>query len=416
MPKLTTAKVRTAGPGRYADGGGLYLLVKPSGARTWVLRVQVNGRRRDFGLGSVDLSAGADEEGPINGVPISQRRILTLKLARAKAAEGLALAKAGRDPSAEWRKVKKTTPTFEAVARAYYEAIKGGWKNGKHRWQWISSLEKYVFPTMGGKLVNEIDASTVQDLLAPIWTQVPETARRLRQRIFAVLDHAHGKGWRQDEAPVRAVNRFLSAIKQPKRKNFPALPYGQLPALVARVKEQDRTVGRLALLLTLYTVVRQGAVRLATWDQFDLADARWDVPADTMKGEEAITVPLPSSVVTLLEEIKELGLGRPGDLVFPGKGGKALSDATITKAFRAAGGGHHTVHGTSRSSFRDWVAEQTSFPPAWAEAALAHKLKDKTEAAYLRTKYLNQRRGLMQAWAGYLDNGSNVVALSERRA
>lgn len=351
---LTALQVRSARPGRHCDGKGLYLLVKPSGAKSWVLRVVVNRRRCDFGLGAADL--------------------VTLQEAREKALEGRKLAKAGINPSAEWRRVETVVPTFEEAARRYHAEVEKAWRNGKHGAQWLTTLESYVFPSLGAKRVSEIDAPAIQAALVPIWLTIPETARRVRQRIAVVLDYSRGQGWRETEAPMRAVNTLMKRIKQPSAGNFAALPWEELPALVKRIKEAAPTVGRLALRFCLMTASRPGNVRSATWAEIDLDAKLWNIPAHKMKSGKPHNVPLAVPAVAILEEVRHLSSGRQEDPVFPGTKGKRLSDATLAKAFRLAGGTGYTVHGTARSSFRDWIAEQTSFPGEWAEAALAHAI------------------------------------------
>lgn len=413
MGKLTALQVKNAKPGRHGDGKGLYLLVKDTGARSWVLRVVVNGRRRDFGLGAV----ATDQRRPVGeGIELSQKKILTLEEARKKAEDGRAHAKAGRDPTVEWKRAGETAPTFEQAARRYHGEVKKGWKNGKHRDQWLSTLETYAFPTIGQRPVSDIDADAIQSVLLPIWLTKAETARRVRQRIGTVLDFSKGKGWRDTEAPMRAVNSLMRGIKQPRGGNFAAMPYKELPALVTRLRDGAASVGRYALLFTILTAARSGEVRGARWREIDLEAAEWKIPPDRMKRERLHIVPLIPAAMDILREMRGLFGVEPDDLIFPGLKGKALSDATLAKALRVNGGGDYTVHGF-RSTFRDWAAD-SGFADAWAEAALAHGNPDKTEAAYKRTTYFEQRRDkLMLAWGRYaLSDGSNVISLAEARA
>ena len=403
MP-LTVLQVRSAKPGRHADEKGLYLFVKPSGARSWVLRIQQGGRRRDLGLGSVLL----ERRQSVVDVPLGAMRELTLAEAREKAALGRTLVKAGLDPSVEWRKLVAVIPTFDKAARQYHENIKAGFRNSRHSASWLSSLEMHAFPKLGSTRVDRVDTAAIQSTLLPIWLKVPETARRVRQRIGAVLDFAHGQGWREAEAPLRAVSRGLP--NQSKlAKHFAATPYPDVPALVLALRGKAETVGRLALRFVILTAARSGEVRGATWGEIDLAGATWNVPAHRMKAGQAHSVPLSLPALAILETMKGLFEGQTDDLVFPGAGGKMISDMTMTKALRDAGS-TATVHGF-RSSFRDWAAEQTSFPPEWAEAALAHALPNKVEAAYRRTKFLDQRRKLMAAWGKFCTGHSNVLSL-----
>jgi integrase len=401
VAKLNAVQVRNAKPGRHADGKGLYLLVKPklnrktgaieSGAKSWVLRVQVTGRRRDFGLGSLD--------------------IVSLEEARDKARESRKLAKAGLDPALERKKALQLIPTFREAAKLYHTAVKGSWRNGKHADQWLSTLKVHAFPLIGAMRVDHIDAPTIQSVLLPIWLTLPETARRVRQRIGSVLDYAHGQGWRATETPRNAVNSLMKRIKQPRRgAGFAAMPYAEVRALMARLRDGQPSVGRMALQFLILTAGRSGEVRGAQWEEIDIDKQQWNLPAERMKAGEAHSVPLSPSAIEILRRIRELTGARKGQPIFPGLKGQPLSDATLAKVLRVAGGGKATVHGM-RSAFRDWVAEQTSFPGEWAEAALAHALPNKVEAAYRRTKFVEQRRQMMAAWADYLDGASNVLKL-----
>lgn len=410
MP-LTTKQVAAAKEGRHADGRGLYLLVKPSGAKTWVLRVQHNGKRHDYGLGSavvdrVDVSPAL--------IPLHQRRNITLAEAREKARIWRELAKAGKIPSQVLRADEPVIPTFEVAAREYHQVRAGTWRNEKHGKQWISSLEAFAFPKLGARLVSDIDADAIASALLPIWLTKGETARRVRQRIAAVLDHAHGKGWRATEAPMRAVNKLLSGMKQPEKGNFGAMPWADVPAFMTTLREAESTVGRLALQFLILTAARSGEVRGATWAEIDLEQAEWRIPGPRMKAGKAHIVPLTEPAVAILKEMRGMFTGKPDALVFPGLKGKPLSDATLSKALRVLGGAG-TPHGL-RSAFRDWAAE-TGFANDWAEAALAHSVSGQegsTVASYKRTTYYPQRRDkLMPSWARFaLRDRSNVLRLA----
>jgi integrase len=400
---LTTLQVRNARAGRHADEKGLYLLVKPSGARSWVLRIQYGKRRRDFGLGSVLF----ERRERVDEVPLAARRELTLAEARDKAALARTLVKAGLDPSIEWQRRRVAIPTFEQVAEQYHEKIKGGFRNARHSDSWLSSLRTHAFPKMAKTRVDQVDTPTIQLALLPIWLEIPETARRVRQRILAVLDYAHAQHWREAEAPT--PKRVSSGLpKQPRAdSHFRAVPYAEVPRLLSELHGKTGTVGRLALQFLILTAARSGEIRGATWREFDLESRAWNIPGSRMKVGRPHSVPLPHHALRLLDRARQLSLGGPDDLVFPGAGSKLLSDMTMTKALRAAGS-NATVHGF-RSSFRDWAAEQTSFPSEWAEAALAHTLPNEVEAAYRRTQYFAQRRKLMDAWADHVTGNARVV-------
>jgi integrase len=408
MP-LTVKDVKYAKSGRHSDGRGLYLLVKPSGSKSWVLRVMHNGVRRDYGIGSV-----ADEALDLD-LPLHKRKFLTLAEARRKAQLGRELAKAGLNPSNEWkREIEQDTPIFETAARRYYDEVSAGWRKGKHGSQWINSLRDYAFPQLGNLRVDQIDAPAIQRVLLPIWLTKSETARRVKQRIGVVLDYAHGQGWRSSEAPMRAVNQLLSAIKQPKKGHFAAMPYADVPSFIADLRTSEMSVGRLALQFLILTAARSGEVRGLTWQEVDLKAGEWKIPAARMKANKLHMVPLVPASIAILEQMRGLFPARPIDLVFPGLKGP-MSDATLAKVLRTAGGGDYTVHGF-RSSFRDWAAD-LGFADAWAEAALAHGNPDKTEAAYRRTNFFAQRRDkLMPAWSEFLSSPANVISIAGRHA
>jgi integrase len=267
-------------------------------------------------------------------------------------------------------------------------------------------LEAYAFPLIGAARVDHVDAPKIQSVLLPIWRAKAETARRVRQRIGAVLDYAHGQGWRETEMPRSAVGSLLKRIKQPKRgPGFAAIPYVELPKLMTTLRSGEPTAGRLGLRFLILTAARSGEVRGATWSEIDFEHAQWNIPAARMKVGDPHSVPLPAEAMEILHFARRLAGDRPDRPIFAGLKSKAMSDMTLGKALKAAGAGAYTVHGM-RSAFRDWVAEQTDFPREWAEAALAHTPPNKVEAAYLRTKFVEQRRSLMAAWAEFLGDAA----------
>ena len=393
MGELTALAVRAASkPGRYRDGNGLMLLVKASGARSWVLRTQVDGARRDFGIGSL-----AD---------------VGLAAAREKADTIRKQYRGGVDPVEAKRAAKSaraTIPTFEAAAELAHGEQVNAWRNIKHRAQWISSLRAYAFPALGKVRVDKIDGPMIRDVLLPIWLEKPETARRVRQRVGAVLDWCYAKGLRPSEAPMRSIGKGLP--RQPKRDgHFAAMAYDAVPAFVSKLAASE-SVGRLALQFLIYTAARSGEVRGATWAEIDLDAATWTIPGARMKAGKEHIVPLTSAALALLERANMLKIDKPGALLFPGLRARPLSDMTLGKVVKAAGVADATVHGF-RSAFRDWAAEMTGTPGEVVEAALAHTIANKVEAAYRRTNYLDKRRGLMDAWACFLTaSGANVVQL-----
>lgn len=390
MGTLSATAVKAASsPGRYGDGDGLFLLVGKGGAKSWMVRVQKDGRRRDIGLGSASK------------VP--------LKLARERASEVRTQIESGIDPVAERRKAAGV-PTFRAAAALVHAEHKASWKNAKHRTQWLSTLETYAFPAFGDRSVADIDAAAVRDALAAIWLKKPETARRLRQRIRTVIDWAVAKGYRDAALAMPVIDKALPK-QRAKVRHHKALPYAELPAFMSGLRARE-SMGRLALEAVILTAARSGEVRLATWAELDLEAATWTVPAERMKAGREHMVPLSAPAVALFERMKAHKRANC-ELVFPGtKRGKPLSDMTLTKALRDLGS-DVTAHGF-RSTFRDWVAEQTTWPAELAEAALAHVVNDKTVAAYQRGTMLDKRRELMTAWSDYCDGrtGGKLLRLA----
>jgi integrase len=406
MGKLTALKVKAAAAGRHEDGDGLALLVKATGTRSWVVKVQVSGKRREFGLGSA--------------------KTVSLVEAREKADMVRRQFRSGLDPVAEKQQVVVGVPTFREAAQQAHREQQAGWRNTKHRAQWLSSLAAYAFPSLGGKTVDKIDGPMIRDTLVPIWLEKPETARRVRQRIGAVLDWAYAKGFRASEAPMRSLSKGLP--RQPKKDgHFAALPYDKLPALIQTLGETE-SIGRLALQFLIFTAARSGEVRGARWSEIDMADAVWTVPADRMKAGKQHLVPLSAPALVILKRMADVssdelvfpgitgrathadsaGRGRPGALTREA-GKRPMSDMTLTKVLRTAGEHNATVHGM-RSSFRDWAAEQTDFAGEIVEAALAQTVSNKVEAAYRRTNYLEKRRVLMSAWADFVVPSATVEA------
>ena len=365
-------------PGRYPDGDGLYLKVSPSGGKSWVLRLQVNGSRHDIGLGDA--------------------RYVPVRTARLEAAAAKKLAASGVDPLEERRKVKKVIPTFEQAAKKAHSEMVKGWKNGKHTKQWIKTLELYAYPKLGKLKVDKIDGPLIRDVLAEIWLEIPETARRVRQRIGTVLDWSYSNGFRESEAPMRSISKGLP--RQPKKKgHFAALPHAKVAEFLARLRAKAPCASTLALEALILTAVRSGEIRGAAWPEFDDDLTLWTIPEDRMKMGVEHVVPLSRQAADVFRRAK--ALRREGcELVFPGAVDEStLSDMALLELVRGMDL-PVTVHGF-RSSFRDWVAEETEVADAVAEASLAHAVEGKTRAAYLRTDFFKKRRDLMQLWADY---------------
>lgn len=376
---LTAIEVRNARPGRHADGSGLYLMVRSSTSRSWVLRTQVDGHRQDFGLGSA--------------------RAVSLAQARAKAAEMRSRLKCGEAPLPQSASQPARVPTFSEASAACHLAMKDGWRNRRHRDTWIASLENHIYPWIGPVPVNRVTAMMVRDSIAPIWLTIPETARRILQRIGTVLDFAHISGWCPHEASLRTVPKGLPRQSR-LESHFVAMPYDEVPALVEQLRGLPNSAGRDALLFTILNAVRSGETRLALWSEFDLNTGVWSIPAERMKMNKPHVVPLAPPAVEMLHRRWPLRAHDDG-LVFSTHGVRPLSDMTMTKVLRDLGHEKVTVHGF-RSSFTDWAAEQTDFPKEVVDKALAHKLADRVEAAYRRTDFFERRRILMNAWGAFI--------------
>jgi len=419
MGKLTTVKVRTAKPGqgpdgkptnaRLSDGAGLSLLVKPTGAKSWVLRVQVDGKSRDIGLGNAEIdgqrAAAFGDHDPLAEIPLMQRTSLTLAEAREKAAALRKLAKAGADPVLERDKERRKVPTFKEAMTATHEGLLGGWgdKTGK---AFLASLTEHAVPKLGAMKVDAIGGSDVVLALAPIWNEKPEMARKVRSRIGQVLAFAKARGWRTEALPdARELRSGLS--KQVRGGNLAAMPFLEVPAFVVGELGKTLAASRAAVLFTILTAARSGEVRNATWEQIDLEAKEWRRPAIIMKMKIAHVVTLSDAAVVLLERYapEEVRSG----LIFRGRGDKALSDMSLTKALRAADR-TETVHGF-RSAFRDWAAEKMPTIPAMvAEMALAHRVGTTTEQAYLRSDLRDMRRALMDGWGRFVAPSLSGVA------
>ena len=388
MGKLTAVAVKAANkPGRYQDGAGLMLVVKESGARSWVLRIQADGKRRDVGVGSA-----AD---------------VTLAVARDKAVDLRKLYRAGRDPLADRRADKlrtATIPIFRDAAITTHKENAASWRNVKHRADWLSSLERYAFPAIGDVRVDRIEAVTVRDVLLPIWLERPETARRVMQRIKMVLSWAASN---KHCAALAFDRKTLSLPRQPQSDgHFKAMPYGDVPAFAASLSGPNETVSRLALQFLILTAARSGEVRGAAWSEIDLKARTWTLPANRMKAGKAHVVPLSDAALAVLDHASALRRDKD-TLVFPAVSGRPLSDMTLLKVMRDREL-PFSVHGF-RSAFKTWAVEATSFPDAVSEAALAHIDANKVRAAYSRTDFRQQRTDQMAAWANFIGGSGGTV-------
>ncbi|WP_397579379.1 tyrosine-type recombinase/integrase [Sphingorhabdus sp.] len=393
MGKLTAMAVKAAlaNPGTYQDGEGLFLKVDKRGGAYWMLRLQRDGKRQDIGLGSAKLLALSDARQKASGVRKA------IKIDR-------------RDVLAEKKDEAAAKVTFRVAACQYHKENEAGWKSSVYARQWLASLENYAFPKLGNLAAGAITAADIISVLTPIWQEIPETARQVRNRICAVLDYAHAKGWRSREAPsgngsLKAGRGLPRQVKV--RENRKAMPYVALPGFIVALRRKP-SFGKLALELLILTGARSQEIRLATWAEFDIDSRLWVVPADHMKRRKAHIVPLSDAALSVLVKANALRLSG-SDVVFPGTAGNPMSDMTLLKVLRDMSEPFH-VHGF-RSALTDWAANE-GFPDAVVEAALAHKTPDAVQAAYRRTTYLGTpgqpgtRVKLMEAWGRYCSSGS----------
>ena len=368
--------------GRYCDGNGLYLEVDPTGARRWVQRLVVRGKPRTLGLGGFAL--------------------VSLAEAREAALANRRLARSGPDPLAARRRAR-SMPTLEEAAAVVLEQKRGGWRNEKHGKDWPTSLRLYVFPQLGAKPVSEITSADLLQVLAPIWHAKPETARRVRQRIGAVMKWAIAMEHRADNPAGEALGEALGRQRDVVR-HMPALPHAEVAAAVEAVRASGTWVGtKLAFEYLVLTAARSAEVRLSAWNEIDLGAGVWTVPGSRMKAKRPHRVALSGRAVEIVEEAKALRTetASPGSaLVFPSRRGKPLSNMTLSKLVKEQGIAA-VPHGF-RSSFRDWASERTNHPREVVEAALAHVVGNKVEAAYARSDLFERRRRLMDEWAEYL--------------
>jgi integrase len=391
MGKLNTARLRTlTKPGTYGDGSGLYLQVRGPANRSWLYRFKLHGKPHLMGLGTAtDVSLAEARDAAIaarklvrQGVnPIDQRRTARAEMT----------AQAGL--------------TFAQVADAYIAAHEPSWRNAKHRQQWRSTLDTYARPVLGKLPVASVDVGSVMRVLEPMWRDKTETASRLRGRIESVLDYATARGWRTGENPARwrghLENLLPARSKIAKVEHHAALPWRQIGEFMAALRHEEG-ISALALRFAVLTAARTGEVIGARWSEIDMAGAVWTVPAGRMKAAREHRVPLSDEVLDVLREVSKPGSDTKADgYVFPGgRPGRSLSSMALLMLLRRIRRGDLTAHGF-RSTFRDWCAEATNYPREVAEAALAHTLRDKTEAAYQRGDLMEKRRRLMAEWATF---------------
>ena len=379
---LSASFVRSASVGRHADGNGLYLFVQPSGTRSWIQRLVVRGRRRELGLGSVNL--------------------VSLAEAREKALTNRKLAREGGDPLAEKRRAQGVPSFAEATARVLAQK-QAGWSSGTHARNWLNSMERYAFPRIGKMPVSEVTSADVLEILTPIWHGKAVTARCVQQRMRAVLEWAVAMEFRIDN-PCDRVVPVLGA-QHGVVQHMRALPHRKVPAAIETIRASNaKPVVKLAFEFLVLTAARSGEVRGAVWTEIDRDEGVWTIPGIRMKAKREHRVPLCGRALEILDAARKLREGG-SPFVFPSaQQGKQLGDMMLLgllKDLKIAA----VPHGF-RSSFRDWAAEETDHPREVIEAALAHVVQNKVEAAYRRTDLFERRRRLMEDWDAYLFQGS----------
>ncbi len=387
MPKLTVRKVETLKtPGLHGDGGGLYLNVKASGSKSWILRTVVHGKRRDLGLGSASLVSLAD--------------------AREKARSMRKVAREGGDPDALR---KRESLTFAEAAKKVHANLLPTWRNAKHAETWLATVETHANPQFGHRRIDTVGTADVLKVLSPIWTEKHETAKRLRQRLATIFDWAKGAGYYPHENPVNGLKKALPAVKR-RAVHLPAMHWQDVHAFMADLAKHEGLSAR-TLEFIILTGTRSGEARGARWNEIE-GDV-WTVPGERMKRGVPHRVPLSREAMAILETVR--GLDR--DLVFPsahrGSGGETREQSVMVfKALlKRMGRNGFTIHGF-RSTFRDWCSESAKVDREVAEAALSHVTGNEVERAYARSDLFERRRSLMEAWARFASGSAgNVVEI-----
>ena len=382
--KLTAKFVENVSEaGKYYDQHGLFLHVRSSGAKKWLQRYTFQGRRREIGLGSA--------------------KIVSVATARRNAHQNLVLVSEGIDPI-EDKKQDSIIPKFEVAARKVHEDNRPTWRNPKHAAQFITTLETYAFPVIGNMSVKEINSSHILRILSPIWVTKAETAKRVRQRLSTVFKYCIAQQWRTDD-PANIV--IVEALPNPKRKvqHRKSISYNDVSGFIETVSKSSAGLStKLGLEFLILTATRSGEVRKARWDEVN--GSIWTIPAERMKAGVAHRIPLPSRCIKILEEAKTISQG--SGYIFEGtKPNKPLSENTFNKLMKELGLEVH-AHGF-RTSFRTWTQEKTNYPREIAEAALAHSLRDKAEAAYARSDLLEKRAEMMEAWAQFISKDASEI-------
>ena len=388
LSALRVAKEVT--PGHYADGGGLYMQIADSGARSWVFRFRLNGRMREMGLGPLSRVSLGEARKLAAGYRDMVRDLIDPILARREQ---------------QRRQLLDISPdanvTFREATEAFIRAHEVQWRNRKHIQQWGNTLKTYAYPVIGDVRVRDIDTAMIVRILQPIWTKKAETAHRVRDRIKAILDAETVLGHRIGSNPARYVDHLQLVLPRSKKRSqvnhHPALPWEDLPAFIRELEKRPRRAARVLHLLIL-TATRTNEVRFARPEEFDLTTRTWSIPGDRTKSGRPLRVPLCDRAVEIVRGA--LPKAKYGYL-FPGcKEGRPLSNMAMLTLLRRMSRHGITVHGF-RSTFRDWVAECTDYPDSLAEEALAHVIVSQTVAAYRRRDQLERRRLMMEDWGLY---------------
>jgi integrase len=407
MKKLTIKGIPKLKPGRHRDkeSRGLYLQVGPTGTKSWLFRYELNKRERFHGLGAH----------PDFSLQQARERARAARQLLADGIDPIDARDAAKKVREEQARKARSVPTFKEATERYFKAHGDKWRNHKHRKQFQSTLEAYAFPRLGALRVNDITTEDVRLAVEPIWRTIPETASRVRGRIENVLSWSIANRYREGPNPARwadALEHLLPAKGLiAKRNHHAALPYDALPEFWAALNERQGTAAR-ALEFTILTAARTGEVIGAQWDEIDLKNKIWVVPAERMKAKKEHRIPLSDRAVEIL---KALPIEGRNDFVFIGPSkGSSLSNMGMAAVLKRMERSDITVHGF-RSTFRDWAAETTGYPNHIVEMALAHTIGNAVEKAYRRGDLLEKRKRLMQDWAKFCETkpaqADNVVAL-----
>lgn len=432
MGKLSALKIRNLKEaGIYQDGGGLFLVVSKTGSKYWKFRYQFNNKRRDIGLG--DYTILSLEEA--RKFASSYKADLKNKIEPISPSQKLLIQKQDELARLEIETTAAAIPTFAELAQKRFEIVSKTFRNEKHKKQWLGELRNYAFAKIGNLKIDQINKTNVLEVLQPIWVHRFETARRVKQRIYDIVDYAVALDYREHSLPMNVINKALPEVKKGDR-HFKALPYSKIQECLKTIRTKE-TMSAYAIEAIIFTAVRSGEARGARWREIDLEEKVWTIPAERMKAHAEHKVPLTEAAINAFTKAKQrksvskeeleaqrrtdLSEGEKqalidkirfdNDLIFEGtKQGAPLSDMTLSKVFREWGF-DATVHGL-RSTFRDWIANETMFDSDLAEMALAHTIKNAAERAYRRGNMLEKRRAMMSAWADYCEGvANNVVEL-----